>query len=287
MRRLIPVLCLMATLCFPVATVYAQVESILVGTQQRPAKLLVPVKSGREPLPLLVFLHGYSSNAQQSAEYLGFLREQSALNYALLLPDGTTNSQGQRFWNATPACCDFEQSGVEDAAYLAGLIDEAIDKAPIDPKKIVFFGHSNGGFMSYRMACEYPEKISAIVSIAGGFYRNYEQCRRPGPLSVLQIHGRLDDVIPFNANSRFPAAEESLDFWHEFLRCQTVADFPASLDIHYDGASASLNETDQRLWTNCDKGEKVGLWAMAGVGHVPYFKPGWIKSVLEFLEIGE
>ena len=42
----------------------------------------------------------------------------------LVMPDGKVNTLGYQYWNATDACCDIFGSGVDDVAYIAGLIEE-------------------------------------------------------------------------------------------------------------------------------------------------------------------
>ena len=40
----------------------------------------------------------------------------------------------------------------------------------VDPQRIYVVGHSNGGFMSYRLACTRADRIAAIVSLAGATF---------------------------------------------------------------------------------------------------------------------
>lgn len=75
------------------------------------------------------------------------------------------------FWNATNSCCDLFHSGVDDSAYIASIIADVKSTVAVDPKRIFVVGHSNGGFMAYRMACNHAGDIAAIVSLAGATYR--------------------------------------------------------------------------------------------------------------------
>ena len=40
------------------------------------------------------------------------------------------------------------------------IVDEAIAVRPIDPDRVYFFGHSNGGFMSHRFACDRADLVA-------------------------------------------------------------------------------------------------------------------------------
>ena len=248
----------------------------------RAATMIIPeLAQETNPVPLLIFLHGYGGNGSEYDSFLGLTKNVDKLGYALLLPNGTRNSEGNRFWNATPACCDFENSGIDDAGYLADLIDEAISKAPIDPKEVFIYGHSNGGFMSYRMACDYPEKISGLVSISGVFYKEPDNCKNPSPLKVLQVHGNKDNVIPYAGNEAFASVQASVEFWTKFNQCQSRVDEIDGLDVvsNIDG-----KDTDVSIWTQCRANSKVGLWSIKEAGHLPYFQPDWIERTLKFFQ---
>ena len=68
---------------------------------------------------------------------------------------------------------------------------------------VLLLGHSNGGFMAYRLACEIPERITALASLAGAGLADPGDCRVSDvPVDVLQVHGLNDDTMPLMALSR-------------------------------------------------------------------------------------
>jgi len=56
-----------------------------------------------------------------------------------------------RFWNASEACCNFDNNSVDDVAYLQSLISEIQKSYPIDPKRVYLIGHSNGDSWLYDL----------------------------------------------------------------------------------------------------------------------------------------
>ena len=94
------------------------------------------------------------------------------LGFLYAFPDGTRDRLGNRFWNASDACCDLFQSGVDDVAYLTAVIDDMSARFHVDAKRIHLVGHSNGGFMSHRYACDRAERVAAFVSLAGDNYKD-------------------------------------------------------------------------------------------------------------------
>ena len=138
----------------------------------RPVTVHVPVSySAAKPAPLLIMLHGYGSSGLEHEDYfhLGSAADARGVIYAH--PDGTMDSDGAPFWNATDACCDFDGTGVDDSDYLGALVASIKATVNVDPKQVFFIGHSNGGFMSYRMACDHADLVAGIVSLAGTYVR--------------------------------------------------------------------------------------------------------------------
>jgi len=50
-----------------------------------------------------------------------------------------------------------------DIGYLAAIIEDVKSKYMVDEKRIFAFGHSNGGFMINRLACDLADKIAGVV----------------------------------------------------------------------------------------------------------------------------
>src|SRR2546426_27604 len=69
-------------------------------------------------------------------------------------PDGLTDVLGQRFWNATDACCDIYNKPTDDVYFATAVLADVQSSWSVDPKRIYVFGHSNGGFMAHRLACD-------------------------------------------------------------------------------------------------------------------------------------
>jgi polyhydroxybutyrate depolymerase len=126
---------------------------------ERPVTVVVPSSYDGSPTPLVVLLHGYGASAVLQDIYFGLSALAESRGFVLALPDGTLDTSGRRFWNAGDACCDFGEAEVDDVGYLTSVLDELEASYAIDPKRVFFVGHSNGGFMSYRMACDLAGRV--------------------------------------------------------------------------------------------------------------------------------
>jgi polyhydroxybutyrate depolymerase len=240
----------------------------------RPVTLQVPVKyDNGKPTPLIILLHGYGASGFEQTAYFGYdsLVDEAGVLFAA--PDGTLNSQGNRFWNATDFCCDFEHKGIDDVGYITGLIADISAEYNVDPRRVYLNGHSNGGFMSYRMACEKPELIAAIVSLAGAMWIDPSKCSPTQDVSVLHIHGTADAVIsysgagPANGLPAYPGALVDVDDWRIKDHCAGLLQ-PATMGFDIGTSTVSSKVQPQQV-AGCPAGIDVNLWTIPGGSHIP------------------
>ena len=247
----------------------------------RPAKVFLPeAYTPTEAWPLAILLHGYSATGAVQDFYFGFSSLVDEMGFIGILPEGLVDPEGNQYWNATPACCNEYQSEVDDVAYLLALVEEAKQSYHVDPGRVYFLGHSNGGFMSHRLACEAAEIVTAVASLAGSTVDLASECQPSLPVGVLQVHGTLDDVIPYDGASGYPSADETVARWASYNGCLGEGEIGESLD--YDAAVTGA-ETAPMGWTDCDRGVEVALWKMEGSSHVPGLRPDFCRDVMGFL----
>jgi polyhydroxybutyrate depolymerase len=257
-----------------------------VNLDDRPFHLHVPRGyDAAGKAPLVVLLHGYTSSGAEQEAYFRLTAESDRRGFLYAMPDGTTNKEGQQFWNATAACCDFYHSGVDDSAYLSRLIDTVKSSYSIDPARVYLVGHSNGGFMAYRMACEHSTQITAIVSVAGAMTNDTAQCAPERPVSILQIHGTDDETIAYdggmNGSNPYPSVATALATWRRFDGCGDAATASAPLDLESTLPGAETTVTVYS--TGCRDATRVELWAVKGGRHVPALTANFAPAVVDFL----
>jgi polyhydroxybutyrate depolymerase len=188
----------------------------------RPYRLVVPPGYYGQPLPFVILLHGYSGSGQAMDDYLSMSSIAAARTFLLATPDGTVDALGYRYWNATDACCAANAPvPADDVAYLTAVIDDVSSRYNVDPKRVYIIGHSNGGFMAHRMACDRAARIAAVVSIAGAQWNDLAYCQPSEPVSVLQVHGTADTVILYDGGPGYPGARTTVTDWAMLNRCTT------------------------------------------------------------------
>ena len=255
-------------------------------TIDRPFEVLAPSSyDGSVPVPLVVSLHGYGVNGDMQEQFLPLQPLGEEHGFLLVHPDGTVNALGKYYWNATDACCGMGTSTVDDSGYLGSVIDHVQAAYNVDPRRIFVVGYSNGGFMSYRTACDHADTIAAIVSISGASFLDPAGCAPSQPVNVLEIHGTDDDTIGYYGGTILggdhPGAEQSVADWATYNGCTgSPVAAPTRLDLEasIDGAESVVTE-----FGGCPPGGTVELWTIAGGTHVPELSATFTSDVIDFL----
>jgi polyhydroxybutyrate depolymerase len=230
----------------------------------RPVDLQIPTNLDDGKLyPLVLILHGYGASGFVQEAFFQFKPIVTGGEAFVLAPDGLVDSTGHQYWNADPACCDFDHANPDDSGYLGGVLQAVIAAWPIDPASVVLLGHSNGGYMAYRMACDHADIVTNALVLAGGAASDPSVCQPAHAVNVLHIHGTADDEVPYT-----PTAAASVAQWQTHDGCgSTMTPGPAlDLDTGLPGAETSTATSD-----GCPPGVAVDLWTITGGTHIPSF----------------
>ncbi|MCW5804499.1 MAG: hypothetical protein KIT31_19165 [Deltaproteobacteria bacterium] len=235
--------------------------------------------------PLVLVLHGYTVTGFVQQAYLGLKRLVEDNEAFVVAPTGISNSQKKPFWNADPACCDFEGMNPDDVGYLGGLVDDIVDAWPIDPSRVYAIGHANGGYMAYRLACDRADAFASIVVIAGAAGLDPAACAPSRPVSVLHLHGTADIEFAYTGGGMFgmtpasPGAVASVERWAAFDGCSTTRTPGAPLDLD---AVVPGAETQPEAFA-CSGGPGVELWTMTDSEHLPNMVDTFVPTVWPWL----
>lgn len=186
----------------------------------RTYKLYVPaIYSGNTAVPLLFNFHGYTSNSNEQMFYGDFRNIADTANFLVVHPQGTLDANNTTHFNV-----GWGGSSVDDVGFTEALLDSLSAAYSIDQNRIYAVGMSNGGFMSFRLACELSNKIAAVGSVTGSMLPStLLNCNASHPMPVIQIHGTTDATVPYNGSTGWTAPVANvLNHWATFNNCSPV-----------------------------------------------------------------
>jgi polyhydroxybutyrate depolymerase len=172
---------------------HGQAGTITVGGLVRNYTLRLPsAYDGITPLPLVIAMHGgFGSGTQlENQSQLTVKAEQEG--FIMVYPDGTGTI---RTWNAGGCCGYAMNNNIDDVGFIDALLDELIANHAIDTTRIYATGMSNGGFMSYRLACELSDRIAAIAPVSASMA--IAECQPTRSVPVISFHSYQDSSVPY------------------------------------------------------------------------------------------
>ena len=225
--------------------------------QEREYFLYIP-ESLQEDAPLVFVLHGYTDSGQGWVDIFQSFADD--YGFVVCAPSGLVDNYGNTHWNA-----NFSTSitTVDDLGFLSNLAVYLQGEFDLDPNKTFACGHSNGGFMSWSLACNASNIFKAVASVTGTMSSNdWDQCNPSFNVPVMQISGTYDDVIPMDGSlgswglgwGSTPDIYSVFDFWSNISGCTYNETTNWQFDNYYDYTLTSYygncfnNTLDSRLY---------------------------------------
>lgn len=208
-----------------------------------------------KPTPLLLSFHGGGGNAENQRRVSGFNELSDENGFIVAYPNGTGRLEDTILtWNGGNCCGYAVANNVDDVGFIRALVAELQSQYNIDPKRIYASGFSNGGIMSYRLACDAADIFAAISPVSGT--QNYDPCEPSEPVSVIHIHGTDDSHLPYNGGKGddsitqvdYKSVDESIDFWLNFNLCYLTPQPETFDDVQHETYSGCANEIEVELY---------------------------------------
>jgi polyhydroxybutyrate depolymerase len=230
-------------------------QTIVSGGMQR--RYLLHVPPGYDPArrTALVFsLHGYISNPKQQLIFSQFDQVADKYGFVVVFPQGTGSPLRWNAYFGQPA----SDRGADDVQFVRDLIATLSSDLCIDPARIYVNGLSNGGGMSYRIACEMADQMAAIGSVAGAYAPVLSRCKPVRPVPVIAFHGTADPIVPYGGSKdgSLPPIKDWAAAWAVRNGCH-----PVPVAIPARGDASGLH------YRHCTDNADVILYTIDGGGH--------------------
>jgi polyhydroxybutyrate depolymerase len=193
----------------------ATVQTVAIDGEPRAFRVYRP-KGLSTSAPLVIVLHGWGFTAEQIEHDYGWNDVAELHRFVVVHPEGVGLS-----WNAAGDCCGpAADSGVDDVAFITGMVERLKRVLPIDDRRIYAAGFSNGGVLAYALACR-TSLFAAIGVVAG---TQVGGCEDPRPTSVIHVHGMADSIVRFDGGRAVvPGARpvsQVMAYWRRANQCQ-------------------------------------------------------------------
>jgi polyhydroxybutyrate depolymerase len=216
--------------------------------------------------PLVFVMHGYSGDAYSIKDYTQMNNIASQNGFAVCYPRGTRDNWGNRFWNVG---YEFHEGiNVDDVGFISELAAYLQTTHNLNPANTFATGMSNGGDMSFFLACEVPSVFRAVAPVCGTVMQNnFEFCTQAIP--VLAINGTEDDITWYSGDpgnesgwGAYPGIPEIIDHFVGLNQCTNLYQETLEDSNPHDG---SIVEFDR--YYNGPNDNEVWLYRVVGGGH--------------------
>ncbi len=232
----------------------------------------IPKKLRRRNRSLVLCLHDGGDNPDGIARITrrGFDKLSETNNFILGYPEALNE-----YWNDAreDSISLSHYNEIDDVGYIQKVIEYAIDSFNIDPERVFVAGFSEGGFMSFRLACEIPGKIKGFAMVASSLpLDQIVECTPDTTVSFMMINGTRDPILPYEGGQMtieeqelgsMLAAEEAIRYWLEENEC---TDRSSTKDM---ANRDTFDETrsEKVTYSDCKNKNKLILIRVVNGGH--------------------
>ncbi|MGB8858479.1 MAG: PHB depolymerase family esterase [Ilumatobacteraceae bacterium] len=235
--------------------------------RSRRYRVYVPSRVPDGPLPLLLAFHGGTGWGAQFEKNSGFDELAEANGFLVAYPDGVgagVDESANRTWNGGDCCGAAARKQVDDVAFVSTLLDTLEGDYSIDLSRVFAAGHSNGGILAYRLACELSERIVAVGLQSGSM--EIADCSPSAPVSLLHIHGTDDSNLPIDGG-RGADTIADVDFHSPRDSVQAFATADGCRPEPVVAVDANNPDLTVSAWPGCGEGAEVRFVAVTGAAH--------------------
>lgn len=245
------------------------VYKVTIDGAERTYRVHVPPSyNGKTPMPLVILLHGHGQTGEEIARHTKMNELADREGFIAVYPDARTWA-GREEWRAWDTDNGLVPPGshANDVGFIRNIIESNEKNLAIDSKRIFLAGLSNGGMMAFRAAGELSDKVAAIAVVSGAMSGIEPPPKLP--ISVLNIHGTEDEIVPYEGLKNVPASltavglpkfkpmDYATKFWVEQNK---ITNPPLVL--------RNGNVTEKRF-INADTGAEVSEYTIHDGRHVP------------------
>ena len=186
--------------CFLSHAAIAQLDSILNQGVYRTYILHLPLGyTATKQYPLVINMHGLNSNAAEQQVYTQFDLVADASGFIVVYPNAINSS--------------WALAGTTDVNFISALIIKIGQTYALNTC-LFSTGMSDGAFMTYKLACTLPQRLTAIAPVAGNMSTTLQNsCAPTYPIPLMHFHGTADPLVNYNGTIGIPSVTTTINWW--------------------------------------------------------------------------
>lgn len=232
-----------------------------------------PEADVEQPLPAVVFFHGYRSSGSTIFRSRSLAEEFSARGYLIIAPDGALLPEtGARGWPSRSTA----PGRRDDVGFTLDVLDDVAQRVRLDRSRVYVSGFSSGGSMAWHLACRAGAEFAGFVAVAGALRlpRSPETCPG-GPVRLLHFHGFMDKIVPLEGRA--------IGNWHQGDAFESFAVMRQTNGCRSNPDRIEIGEVFRcRHWISCADGALKVCLHDGGHG----LPPGWAAEARKWFEAG-
>jgi polyhydroxybutyrate depolymerase len=215
---------------------------------------------GASAVPLLFNFHGFGGEASDQMSWADFRPLADEHGFIVVYPQGT-ELEGYTHWNSALPGGD-NKSTADDLGFVTALIDQLSASHNIDAERVYASGYSNGGFMSYALACHHSDRFAAIAPVSATMLgADNSDCVPSRPVPVISLNGTADSVVQYDGGTEgYQSVSDVLDYW---VSVNNTSPVPTS-----ESATDSGTTIERIRFDGGDNGSAVEHYKVIGGEHV-------------------
>lgn len=264
----------MAVTATNLATAQTSNESTLTFQNVTRKFVLYRPEGQSGPLPLVIALHGLNQTVDELRASWTMDGVASREKFAVVYPLALSGRWG--YSERRPVKLSDYHTLVDDVGFLGQVVGKLVAERVADPLRVYVAGVSNGGLMAWTLACEAPERFTAIAPLITGMVDHQIEHCQPKRLVPLMVIAGTDDWMQsydggMGKGFRLLSIPETLEFWRQKRGCMG-----RSRQVLRRRGAKSFDPTRAVLieWTECTDPARLRFYRIEGGGHsLPTFMP--------------
>lgn len=204
--------------------------------------------------PLVLNFHGHGSTALQQQYRTGFSMLADRYDVIVAYPQGAIGPDHLTGWDTGPR----RNPHTNDVLFVSNLLTHLQEFWCINPLRIYATGFSNGGGMTYVLACKLADRFAAFASVSGSYPAVPGGCNPVRPVPIIELHGTADTVVPYNGSIKkgYPPVTLWLQQW-------ALRDGCTSQPVIFFKQANIIGEQ----WVGCRDNVPIIHYTIGGMGH--------------------